>query len=138
MRRYLRTASGANTAVMPIAHKMECQAGVAIGPPVTRRRLASLSAVTGLTLTHACSQPGSVLVLTNTLLPNVSGNITMNPNPCRLCGDFTYSPSRTQIQPTANPNMNISKTAPSANSGLVPIRNPSSEPYPNVIAIVTM
>src|SRR5215471_19111687 len=111
-----------------MAHRIECQTGVATGPPSTRLRLASVSAVSGLTFTQACSQPGSVVVLTNTLLPNVSGNITMNPNPCRLCGDFTYSPSSTQIQPTANPNMNMSTTAASANSGLVPMRNPSSEP----------
>src|SRR5258708_25668724 len=136
MRRYLRTASGANTTVMPIAHKIECQTEVATGPPSTRLREALASAVTGLIFTHACSQPGSVEVLTKTLLPKVRGNITMNPNPCRLCGDFTNSPSTTQIQPTANPNKNMSKTAASANSGLVPMRKPSREPYPNVIAIL--
>src|SRR5215469_8995478 len=107
---------------------MECQAAVANGPPSIRPRLALASAVTGLTLTQAWSQPGSVPVGMKTLLPNASGNMTMNPKPCRLCGDFTYRPSSTQIQPTAEPNRNISPTAASADIGLVVIRKPSSDP----------
>src|SRR5262245_39436500 len=106
-----------------------------MGPPRTRPRVASLSAVTGLILTQACSQPGSVLVCTNTLLPKVSGNITMKPKPCRLCGDFTYRPSSTQIQPTAKPKTNIKTTAPSANTGFVAILKPSSDQYAKTIAI---
>src|ERR1022692_3592202 len=137
MRRYRRTASGAKTTVIAMLLAMECQAGAATGPPSARPRLALGSAVTGLILTHACSQPGKVLVWTNTLLPNVSGNITMNPNPCKLCGDLTYRPRSTQIQPTAKPKTNISPTAPSADSGLAAIRNPSSDPYAKTIATET-
>ena len=137
MRRYRRTASGAKTAVIAMLQAMECQAGVATGPPSIRPRLALASAVTGLTLTQACSQPGRVLVWMNTLLPNASGNMTMNPNPCRLCGDLTYRPRSTQIQPTAKPKTSISPTAPSAASGLVAIRNPSSDPYAKTIATET-
>src|SRR5579859_1300701 len=92
MWRYRRTASGAKTTVIAMLQAMECQAGVATGPPSIRPRLAPASAVTGLTRTQACSQPGSVLVWMNTLLPNASGNMTRKLNPCRLCGDFTYRP----------------------------------------------
>src|SRR5208282_2249608 len=137
MWRYRRTASGAKTTVIAMLQTMECHAGVATGPPSIRPRLALARAVTGLTLTQACSQPGRVTVGMNTLLPNASGNITMNPNPCRLCGDFTYRPRSTQIQPTAKPKTNISPTAPSADSGLVAIRNPSSDPYAKTIATET-
>src|ERR1700685_2634789 len=106
-----------------MAQATECHAGAATGPPSIRPREALASAVTGLTLTQACSQPGRVLVWMNTLLPNASGNITMNPNPCRLCGDFTYRPRSTQIQPTAKPKTNISRTAPSVASGVVGVRD---------------
>src|SRR5215471_12110429 len=116
---------------------MDCQIAVAAGPPSMRRRLAVASAVTGLILTQAWSQPGSVMAGMKTLLPNASGNMTMNPNPCRLCGDFTYRPRSTQIQPTAKPKTNINPTAPSADSGLVAIRKPSSDPYAKTIAIET-
>ena len=56
MWRYRRTASGAKTTVIAILQAMECHAGVATGPPSNRPRLALASAVTGLTLTQACSQ----------------------------------------------------------------------------------
>src|SRR5271170_3794126 len=123
--------------VIAMLQAMECHAGVATGPPSNRPRLALASAVTGLTLTQACSQPGRVLVWMNTLLPKASGNMTMKLNPCRLCGDFTYRPRSTQIQPTAKPKTNISPIAPSVEMGLVAIRKPSSDPYAKTIAIET-
>jgi hypothetical protein len=81
MWRYRRTASGAKTAVIAMLQAMECHAGVATGPPSIRPRLAAVSAVTGLTRTQACSQPGRVLAWMNTVLPNASGNMTMKLNP---------------------------------------------------------
>jgi hypothetical protein len=47
-----------------------------------RREDDGVRVVIGLTLTQACGRPGSVLAWMNTLLPNASGNMTMNPNPC--------------------------------------------------------
>src|SRR5262245_59321275 len=113
---------------MPADHASVCQTGVAIGPPKYSPRIASVSAVTGFTLTHACSHPSSVWVCTNTLLPNVSGNITMNPNPCTLCGDLTVRPSNAHTQHSADANTTRSPKPASANQMFVSTRKPSSDP----------
>ena len=72
------------------------------GPPTVSARTASARCVTGLTFTHACSQPGMVLVLdSSTLLPNVSGIVQMKAMPCTVSGVGAISPTSTETQQTA-------------------------------------
>src|SRR5690242_15787691 len=113
---------------MPTLHATACQAGPATGPPTISPRTALDRYVTGLIFTHACNQPGSVPVGTNTLLPNVSGNMRMNPKPCNDCGDFTNIASSTHTQHSASANSAISRYPRATAAGLVWNRNPSSSP----------
>ena len=72
------------------------------GPPTVSPRTASARWVTGLTLTHACSQPGMVDVLgIRMLLPKTSGIMKMNAMPWTVSGDGAISPISTEIQHTA-------------------------------------
>ncbi|OLE26016.1 MAG: hypothetical protein AUG44_14250 [Actinobacteria bacterium 13_1_20CM_3_71_11] len=84
--------------------------------------------MTGLIFTQACSQPGSVWVGTNTLLPKVSGNMRMNPKPCNDCADRTNIAISTQTQHRASANAVISRYAPATANTLVWNRKPSSIP----------
>src|SRR5262249_11443125 len=79
LRRYTRTARGANTTTMPIAHSTVLTAASATGPPIISPRDAVARSDIGLTFTNACSQPGIVSVGTSRLLANTRGNIAVKP-----------------------------------------------------------
>ena len=59
-------------------HRLDHRFGT--GPPSISPRAASITDVTGLTLTNACSHPGIVSTGTNAELANVSGRMIMNPS----------------------------------------------------------
>src|SRR5215203_4634562 len=96
--RYALTASGANTARIRPAVPSAMNASSATGPPVSRPRTASVRWVTGLTLTHARSQPGIVSAEANMLEPNVNGNSAMKPIPCTEPASRETMPSQIEIQ----------------------------------------
>src|SRR5215216_1276940 len=82
-RRYRRTASGANTAMIA-ADQARAAAPGRDGPPGGRApwprispRSALVATVTGWLAANACSQPGMVWTGTNTELVNASGNTPM-------------------------------------------------------------
>jgi hypothetical protein len=88
---------------MPAAQASVYRTDVAAGPPTVSARTASARWVTGFTFTHACSQPGMLLVLASrTLLPNVSGSMARNEMPCTVSGVGTTSPMMIGTQQTAS------------------------------------
>src|SRR5262249_57613232 len=99
LRRYTRTARGANTTTMPIPQSTDLSAASATGPPVISPRVAVARSDIGLTRTNACSQPGIVSVGTSRLLANPSGNIAVKPKSCTPCAVLPSSPSSGAIHP---------------------------------------
>src|SRR5262249_52962939 len=128
LRRYTRTAMGANTTTMPTAHSTDLRAASANGPPVISPRVEVARSDIGLTSTNACSQPGIVSVGTSRLLANTSGNIAVKPKSCTPCAVLASSPIRAEIQHMASANPSTSRQPAVAASALVVIRNPSSIP----------
>jgi len=122
---------------MPSAHSSDLTVAAPTGPPMSRPRSASVRNVIGLTFTKACSQPGIVVVGTSTLLPNTSGNMPRDPNVCTACGVFSSSPMSAESQHMDTAKVSSSRQPPSADSGLVSIRNPRTAPNPMVTAIET-
>ena len=72
-------------------------------PLLIRSRTALTTWLTGLTLTKACSQPGSVSAGTNALDRNVSGNMIIIEMPCTACAQRATVPSQVKIQASDQP-----------------------------------
>jgi predicted ATPase len=134
-RRNAWRASGANTTAIARPQASAPRVGRSTGPPTIRPRIPSVSSVTGLTLTQACIQPGMVPVGTNALEAKVSGKITVKPKIWTFSGWSTSMPISTGSQENASVKATSRATAPSASSGPVWTRKPSSMPTPIRMAI---
>jgi hypothetical protein len=123
---------------MPSAQSSECTAGGATDPPVSRPRSAVVRSVIGLTFTNACSHPGMVLACTSRLLANTSGKKARKPNICTPMGVLTNIPMSAETQHMARAKVSSRRQAAMADTGLVPMRKPSTSPKPRVIATEIM
>src|SRR5919108_2686273 len=72
-------ARGANTPTMTAIQIIDWITGLATEPPSINPRVASITEVTGLALTNACSHPGMVPVGAKAELAKVSGRRSMKP-----------------------------------------------------------
>jgi hypothetical protein len=109
-------------------HSSACDAVAPMGWSSISPRTALDSWVTGLTLTHACSQPGSLAVGTKMLLPNVSGNRIRNAYPWTLVGVLASSPMIDDGQLIAKENSTIRPIAASTASTEPCSRKPRMNP----------
>src|SRR5216117_411095 len=96
--------SGAKISTISRVQIRVARAGLPTGPPTNRPRAASLSADTGLTFAHACSQPGIVRVGAKTELPNVNGRNQTMPTVAMPWDPLTARPAKHEIQESANAN----------------------------------
>jgi hypothetical protein len=85
-----------------------------------------------LTLTNAASPPGSVLIGTNALDRNVSGNRISIEIPCTLRALRAIVPVKVKIQAIAHPVKIASRIAPSTPSTPPPGRYPMINPVTKV------
>src|ERR1700712_2808879 len=104
---------------MPAIHTSVHSTGEATRPPTMSPRTELVRCEIGLTFTNDCSQPGSVVVETNTLLPNVSGKMVRNRMPCTEPDVRANMPTSTDTQHRHNAKPTDSAHAARAASGLV-------------------
>src|SRR5262249_22998956 len=93
LRRYSRTASGANTSMVPTHHAIACMTSLAVAPPRGRARTADAVAETGWLFAKACSQPGMDETGTNAEEAKTSGASTGNAAAWADSGSPTASPT---------------------------------------------
>src|SRR5205085_8990754 len=94
LRRYLATASGANTPTITTIQMIDWITGFATGPPSIRPRVAFTTFVIGLKFTIGWSQPGIDDGGTKTELANVSGRMIRNPHVLTASGVFAVMPMK--------------------------------------------
>src|SRR5688572_446579 len=107
-------ARGANTDTMTAIQITDWMTGLATDPPSINPRVASITDVTGLALTNACSHPGMVPVGANAELAKVSGRRSMKPQVFTDSLERAVMPTKAIGQHMVNPNAVTRANAPNA------------------------